>query len=222
MKIRTTILALFILAMASCSKDDTDPIIDPEPEPVEEPQEQSDGREVIPYFHENEAYYQPFVYRYDEDTQSWTKRIGAHFSTVSEETPHAIGFTQPYVEDSGVNLFQMVTLYQDYIGTNNNKVAGINAPAVLTFTPDVTAATLADSPEVHSKGKVNVIEQTIKIRKKTESETPEYLEIPISGEGTYDLNTGVIDLEVHFDETSIGGAAKVTRKYKISKTNLTL
>jgi hypothetical protein len=47
-------------------------------------------------------------------------------------------------------------------------------------------------------------------------------EIGISGKGSYDLETGIIDLSVNFDETAIGGAEKVTRKYKISKKAITL
>lgn len=215
MNIKNTIFALIVLFLTSCGKDTVEPIVEPEPEPEEEITDQA----VIAYFHENTAYFQPFVYRFDEETQTWGKRIASHFSTVSEDSPGYLGFTNPYVEDSGVNLFQMVTLYTEYIGNNNINTAGINVEKLLSFTPDKSSAVLADAPEIHSKGTVNVFAQKVKIRKVGKED---FFEIGISGEGTYDLQTGIIDLTVHFDETAIGGPEKVTRKYKISKTKLTL
>lgn len=212
MKIKTTIFALFILVMSSCSSKNNDPV----PElPVEE---ESADAAVISYFHDNTAYYQPFVYRFDETTQLWGKRIASHFSTIDESEPSYLGFTNPYVKDSGVNLFQMVTLYADFIGTNNIKTAAINVSKLLSFVPDKSSPTLPDAPKVHAKGSVNVLAQQVQISKKGGG----VFEIGISGTGTYDLNTGVIDLAINFDETAVGGPAKVTRKYKISKIALTL
>ncbi|WDF70056.1 hypothetical protein PQ465_06670 [Sphingobacterium oryzagri] len=217
MKIQSTLLALFILFLTSCSKETIAPEPTPEPAPVA-------SAAVLSYFHENTAYYQPFVYRYDEETKTWGRRIGGHFSTISTDDPTYLGFTQPYVEDSGVNLFQMVTLYSTYTGTTNLKTAGINVSKVLQFFPDDESAMLVDAPTVRSKGTVNVFEQKVKIYKpggETRADM-EFIEIGISGEGTYNLETGVIDLTVYFNETAIGGAAKVARQYKISKTALTL
>ncbi|WP_437918139.1 hypothetical protein [Sphingobacterium sp. LRF_L2] len=214
MKIKSTFFALFILFAASCSKD----VAEPETV-VEEPQADA---AVITYFHENTAYFQPYVYRYDETTKTWGKRIASHFSMISEEDPTYLGFVNPYVEDSGVNLFQMVTLYSTQTGTTNIKTAGINVDKVLRFIPDESSTTLADAPTVFSKGEVEVLSQVVKIYKPggEERKDMEYIEIGISGSGTYDLETGVIDLNVDFDETAIGGLAKVTRVYKISKTAL--
>ncbi|GGH14450.1 hypothetical protein FAZ19_07465 [Sphingobacterium alkalisoli] len=214
MKIKSTIFALFVLVITSCSKDTVEPIVEPEPEPVED----TEPTEVIAYFHENTAYFQPFVYRFDEATQSWGKRIASHFSAVSEDSPAYLGFVNLAVEDSGVNLFQMVTLYTEHIGTNNIKTAGINVEKLLSFIPNKSSSKLADAPTMHTKGAVEVFAQQVKIRK---AGLVEFFEIGISGEGTYDLETGIIDLNVHFDETAIGGSAKVTRKYKISKTAIT-
>lgn len=217
MNIKSTIFAFIVLFLTSCGKDTVEPIVEPEPEP--EPIEETADPAVIAYFHENTAYFQPFVYRFDEETQTWGKRIASHFSIVSGDSPSYLGFTNPYVDDSGVNLFQMVTLYTDHIGTNNIKTAGINVEKLLSFTPDKSSVVLTDAPEIHSKGTVNVFTQQVKIRK---AGLEDFFEIGISGEGTYDLQTGIIDLNVHFDETAIGGPEKVTRKYKISKTKITL
>ncbi|MFD1771697.1 hypothetical protein [Sphingobacterium suaedae] len=217
MNIKSTFLALIVLFLTSCGKDAIEPIVEPEPEP--EPIEETADPAVIAYFHENTAYFQPYVYRFDEETQTWGKRIASHFSTVSEDSHSYLGFTNPYVEDSGVNLFQMVTLYTEHIGTNNIKTAGINVEKLLSFIPDESSKTLADAPEIHLKGKVNVFAQQVKIRK---AGLEDFFEIGISGEGTYDLETGIMDLNIHFDETAIGGPEKVTRQYKISKTALTL
>jgi hypothetical protein len=112
----------------------------------------------------------------------------------------------------------MVTLYTEYIGTNNIKVAGINVEKLLSFVPDKSSPTLIDDPTVHSKGTVNVLTQQVRVSRKEGNA----FEIGISGKGSYDLETGIIDLSVNFDETAIGGAEKVTRKYKISKKAITL
>lgn len=214
MKINSTIFAVILLILTSCGKSSIapDPII--EPDPVID----TEGIDVITYFHEKIAFYQPFVYRFDTETQSWGKRIASHFSIVSDKTPSYLGFINANVKDSGINLFQMVTLYQAQIGNTNINTAGINAEKVLSFIPNKSSGVLADAPTIHKKGAVEVFAQQIKIRKVG---LVEFFEIGISGEGTYDLETGIIDVNVHFNETAIGGPAKVTRKYKISKTAIT-
>ncbi|MBD1431962.1 hypothetical protein H8B06_03915 [Sphingobacterium sp. DN00404] len=221
MKTQSTLFVLIVLFLLSCSKSSEEPQPEPEPEPEEEtlPKELAITR-TIAYFHEDEAYYQPYVYRYDTETAAWSKRIGAHFSTISESSPTYIGYTQPYVEDSGVNLFHMVTLYAEHIGSTNVKTAGINVEKVLGFVPDESSELIGkeeDNDLTYAKGEVEVVSQKVKIRK---SGLVDFFEIGISGTGTYDLKTGVIDLEVHFDEREIGGQEDVVRQYKISKEAL--
>lgn len=190
-----------VLMLNSCSKDNK--AVEPEPE------ESAASSEVINVFHKSEQYYQMYVYRYDSTATKWTNRIGSHFSTIPADDPTYIGFTNPNVVDSGVNLFGMVTLYTSEIGSNNIKTAKINAEKVLQFFPDEVGST---------KGKVKVLTQDITI---TRSEGTTF-KIGISGEGTYDTDTKVIDLIVNFNETAIGGKAKVAHKYKLSVNPLTL
>ncbi|MGJ1243217.1 hypothetical protein [Sphingobacterium siyangense] len=202
-----TIFSILFFTM-SCSKDST---VTPEPESVAKPYN------AVAAFTSTDAYFELYIYRFDDATQTWGKRIRAHYPTVSLTDTTYMGFTNPYVTDSGVNLFQMVTLYSDKIGSTNIKTAGINVDQVLQFLPN----------ENNDKiGKVTVKEQQVKIYKKTESaeerKDMEFFEIGISGLGTYDLNEGVIDLEVNFNESAIGGANKVTRKYKLSTKALEL
>ncbi|OZI05820.1 hypothetical protein BWI93_23255 [Siphonobacter sp. BAB-5385] len=190
-----------LLGLHSCSKDNS---IEPE-----KPAEEQASKDVVSVFHKTDQYYQPYVYRYDSTARKWTNRIASHFSTVPASDPTYIGFTNPNVVDSGVNLFGMVTLYATQIGTNNIKEAKINAEKVLQFFPDAVGAT---------KGKVKVLNQDVTISRKDGAP----FKIGISGEGTYDTQTKVMDLVVHFNETTIGGAAKVSRTYKISVDALSL
>jgi len=203
MKIKNlfSLAAIAFVLITSCKKSDT-PSETVVPEPVA-------SATPLAVFQSSAANYQLYVYRLDETTNTWTKRIASHFSTIAESTPTALGFTNPYVADSGVNLFQMVTLYTDAIGTNNIKEAKINASAVLEFFPSETGA---------KTGTVKVIAQDIVITKKAGGT----FKIGISGDGKYDEATKVIDLVVKFNETAIGGAAEVKRTYKLAVDALTL
>ncbi|WP_316734659.1 hypothetical protein [Pedobacter aquatilis] len=204
MKIKNTLflIAITSITLFGCKKTATTP-----EEEVKTEAKASAGPLAV--FQKSTASYQLYVYRYDETTATWTRRIGSHFSTVSDATPTAMGFTNPYVEDSGVNMFQMVTLYTDQLGTNNIKEAKINAPAVLEFYPSAENAT---------KGIVKVIKQDVTLTVKAGGS----FKIGISGEGTYDETTKLIDLVVKFNETAIGGASEVKRTYKLSVDALTL
>lgn len=190
-----------VLMLNSCSKDNK--AVEPEPEEV------AGSSEVVNVFHKPEQYYQMYVYRYDSTATKWTSRIASHFSTIPSDDPTFIGFTNPNVVDSGVNLFGMVTFYTSEIGTNNIKTAKINVEKVLQFFPETVGAT---------KGKVKVLAQDVTISRKEGSP----FKIGISGEGTFNTETKVIDLIVNFNETAIGGKAKVTHKYKLSVNPLTL
>lgn len=196
-------VALFFATACSDSESNPTPVVE------EKPAEAS--AKVIETFHKSDAYYQLNVYRYDSTASKWTAKIGSHFSTIPQNEPSYLGFTNPYVKESGVNLFGMTTIYADTLGTSNIKEARINAEKVLQFFPDATAA---------KKGTVKVVGQNIVMTKK--SGNPATISIGISGQGTYDEETKVIDLTVYFNETSIGGKSSVARKYKLSVDALTL
>lgn len=194
-----SVAALALILVTGCKKSTTDVV---EEKPV------TASASPLATFQSPVANYQLFVYRYDDVTATWTRRIASHFSTIAADGT-SLGFTNPYVENSGVNLFGMVTLYTDALGTNNIKEAKINVPKLLQFFP---------SAEGSKTGVVKIITQDVVL---TVSAGGSF-KIGLSGEGTYDETTKVIDLNVDFNETAIGGAAKVTRKYKLSVAALSL
>lgn len=164
---------------------------------------------AIGTFYQNTAYYQLFIYRYDTSTGKWTTRIVGHYPTISTEDNSYMGFTNPYVTDSGVPLFDMVKLYTTQLGGNNIKNAKINADKVLQFFPDYDKA---------KTGIVKIRKQDVILTRTTPAGT---FKIGISGGGTYDETLKQMDIEVVFDETDIGGPGQ-TIKYKFSVTALTL
>lgn len=164
---------------------------------------------AIATFYQNTAFYQQFIYRYDTATLKWTTRIVGHYPTISTEDNSYMGFTNPYVVDSGVPMFDMVKLYTTQLGGNNIKNAKINAERVLQFFPDFEGA---------KTGIVKIRKQDVVLTKTTPAGT---FKIGISGGGTYDETSKLIDLEVVFDETDIGGPGQ-TIKFKIGVTALTL
>ena len=84
----------------------------------------------------------------------------------------------------------------------------INADKVLQFFPDFDGA---------KTGIVKVVAQDITL---TRSNLTSF-KIGISGSGTYNENTKLIDLEVKFNESAIGGTSQ-TFNYKMSPVALTL
>lgn len=212
MKITKLLMFAFsaFLFITSCSDSENEP----EPLETQKPAEEKPveaSETAINTFHKPDAYYQLNVYRYDSTTNAWSRKIGSHFSVVAKESPAYLGFANSYVVESGVNLFGMVTLYTEALGTNNIKDARINAEKVLQFFPAASGS---------KKGIVKVVAQDILMRRKDGN--PASISIGISGEGTYDEDTKLIDLTVRFNETAIGGKSSVARKYKLSVNELTL
>ena len=196
------LIALFLFA--GCKKDEPAAKADLYPDqPVSTP-----STTAIATFHQPTSFYQMFVYRFDPVENKWGARIGSHFSTIPASDPTALGFTNPYVADSGVPLFDMVRLYATETGTTNIRNVKINAEKVLQFFPDFDGA---------KTGIVKVVEQDITL---TRSNATTF-KIGISGSGTYDENTKIIDLTVKFNEAAIGKTSQ-TFKYKLSPVALTL
>lgn len=171
---------------------------------------------AIQTFYTNTSFYELYVYRFDSEANRWTNRIRSHFPTVPSDDPTAIGFTNPYVTNSGVSLFDMPRLYQAQVGTLNINTAKINVDKVLRFFPDFEGA---------KTGIIRVIEQDVVVSKTSAaalSTGQPTFKIGISGGGTYDERTKIINLEVVFNETDIGGPAVVKRKYTMSVEAQTL
>ena len=198
------ILILVVFTIAACKKDEPAAKDDLYPDqPISTPSSTAIGT-----FHQSVSFYQLFVYRFDPITSKWTSRIGGHFSTIPESDPATLGFTNPYVVDSGVPLFDMVRLYAVETGTTNIKTVKINADKVLQFFPDFDGAKI---------GIVKVVAQDITLTRANLTS----FKIGISGSGTYNENTKLIDLEVKFNESAIGGTSQ-TFNYKMSPVALTL
>lgn len=200
-----SMLALSIILFTGCKKEEPAAKDDLYPDvPVNAP-----SSSAIATFYQNVSFYQMFVYRYDPVTAKWTNRILAHYPTISTEDNSYMGFTNPYVADSGVPMFDMVKLYVTQLGGSNIKTAKINSDKVMQFFPDFDGA---------KTGIVKIRKQDVVLTKTANAGT---FKIGISGGGTYDETAKLIDLEVVFDETDIGGPGQ-TVKYKMSTVALIL
>lgn len=201
------IIALFIsiILISGCKKDEPAEKADLYPaQPVA-----TASSSAIAVFHQPVAFYQMYVYRYDPINEVWGRRIGSHFSHISVTDPNYLGFSNFTATDSGVALFDMVALYSAYTGTTAIKTVGINADQVLQFFPDYEGA---------KTGIVKVKTQDVVLRTSTAGKT---ISIGISGGGTYDETSKVMDLKITFNEAAIGGTSR-TFNYKLSPTALTL
>ncbi|HEX7367214.1 MAG TPA: hypothetical protein VF273_08960 [Pelobium sp.] len=198
------LIMVFVLPFSACKKDEPAPKDDLYPEtPVNTP-----SSSAIAVFQKPDPFYQLHVYRYDPDAKKWTKDIGGHFSTISATDNTYLGFTNPYVTDSGVAMFDMVRLYSDYAGSSTIKTLKINADQVLQFFPDFEGA---------KTGIVKVKTQDITITKRDGGN----FKIGISGQGTYDERTKVIDLTINFNNSAIG-KPNTSYNYKLSVNELNL
>jgi hypothetical protein len=153
----------------------------------------------------NEPFYQPTGERYDEATASW-RRFNA-FTVTSEGEPDKLGFANPYVPGRGVNALDMNRLYSAQNLTSDSGYYNITITKCFQFVP-------ASATDV-TQGTVLVIAQDVTIYRRDKS----FFIIKIApgaAPGTYNTTTGVFEIEVSFDETSIGGAANVRRKYRFT------
>jgi hypothetical protein len=153
----------------------------------------------------NEPFYQPNAERFDESTNSW-RRFNA-FSVTSEGEPDKLGFINPYVAGKGVNALDMTRIYSGQNLTSDSGYYNITIPKCFQFVPN--------SATDITQGKVIVLEQDIKVYRRDKS----FFTIriaPGTTPGTYNTVTGAFEVEISFDETSLGGVSSVKRKYRFS------
>jgi hypothetical protein len=133
-------------------------------------------------------------------------RGGEHFCFAykSSIAPNVIGF---YHQDSSAstNAFNMHRIYAAQNITSAS--ARVRIPQALRFSPDAPGA---------KTGTVEVIRQDVTLRRTAASGQPPF-KIPIWGMGRYSEITGTIFLDVHFDESEIGGPKDVLRKFIYEK-----
>lgn len=151
-----------------------------------------------------DPFYSPKAEIYLESTSSWKSFIA--FSFTSEGEPDKIGFANPYVAGKGTNALYMQTLYTAQTLTTDSGYYNITIPKCFQLVPKS-----ADSTTV---GTVLVIPQTVKIYRKDKTSF-DIIIGPSDSPGTYNTITGLMEVEVAFDESSIGGG-KVKRKYRFN------
>jgi hypothetical protein len=129
-------------------------------------------------------------------------RAGEHFflAHVSSTEPNVIGAYNAQ-EGKSTNALNMHRLYADYDVLSSS--ADIRIPELLRFVPEEEGA---------SKGKVEVIAQRVTVNRRSASDQQPFT-VGISGEGTYNENTGIILLDVYFDESELGIDEPVLRRY---------
>ena len=152
-----------------------------------------------------EQFYSPNPQIFLESTGTWRNFISFAFTSAGE--PNKIGFANPYNAGKGTNALYMSTLYSSQSLTTDSGYYNVTIPKCFEFTPN--------SPEDVTTGTVKVIPQKVRLYRRDKT----FFEIGISEgtvPGTYNTSTGVFEIEVSFDETSIGGPAVVKRKYRFT------
>lgn len=152
----------------------------------------------------NEPFYQPVGERYDETTSSW-KTFRA-FTFTSEADPDKLSFANPYVPGKGTNALDMNRLYTAQNISSDSGYYNITIPKCFQFIPNGSDLT---------QGQVVVLAQDVTIWRR--DKTSFVIKIsPGTAPGTYNTITKVFEIEITFDETSIGGPANVKRKYRFT------
>lgn len=154
----------------------------------------------------NEPFYRPLCERFDEATGNW--RTFQSFTVTSEGEPDKIGFANPYVPGKGTNALAMNTIYIAQNISSDSGYFNITIPKCFQFIPKAGDA---------KQGQVLVLAQDVVIWRK--DGTSFVIKIaPAAAPGTYNINTKVFEVEVSFDETSIGGQNNVVRKFRYTAT----
>lgn len=150
-----------------------------------------------------QPFYSPGPQIFLEATGVWRNFIS--FSFTSDAEPDKLGFANPYVAGKGTNVLYVNTLYGSQGLSSDSGYYNVTAPKLFQLIPKSV-----DSLET---GTVVVLPQTLKIFRN--NGTSFDIKVGPSVEpGTYSTITGLIEIEVQFDETDIGGPAVVRRKYR--------
>jgi hypothetical protein len=150
-----------------------------------------------------QPFYSPGPQIYLETTGIWRNFIS--FSFTSDAEPDKLGFANPYVAGKGTNVLYVNTLYGSQGISSDSGYYNVTAPKLFQLIPKST-----DSLQT---GTVVVLPQTLKIFR-TNGSSFSIGVGPSTTPGTYSTVTGLIEIEVQFDETDIGGPAVVRRKYR--------
>lgn len=181
-------LGLIILMVIACKKRYADPTYAP-------------NATAIKVWYKSTPFYQPAAEIFIDSTGIW--RSFACFPLVYDNDPNKYGFGNPFVPGKGSNALYMNTIYNRLPGglTSDSGYYNITIPKCFEFIPSAPGAT---------EGIVNVIPQKVKLFRRDKTS----YDIGISGTGTYNEVSKMFSAEVIFDETEVGGAAAVKRKYR--------
>ena len=150
-----------------------------------------------------QPFYSPNPQIFVEATGTWRSFIS--FSFTSDAEPDKLGFANPYVAGKGTNVLYMNTLYNTQSISSDSGYYNITAPKLFQLIP-----TSKDSLQT---GTVLVIPQTLRVFRSNGTSFTIGI-APSLSPGTYSTLTGLLEIEVQFDETDIGGPAVVRRKYR--------
>ncbi len=131
-------------------------------------------------------------------------QAGAHFCFAhkSRTQTNVIGLYNTQ-EGNSTNALNMHRLYADYdVGTGSANIR------ILEF------VRLSPSEPGSTSGTAEIIPQRVTITRIASSGLPPFT-VGISGSGTYNETTGVINLAIYFDETEIGGEPNKLRRYSL-------
>ncbi len=131
-------------------------------------------------------------------------QAGAHFCFAhpSRTQTNVIGLYNTE-QGNSTNALNMHRLYADYEVSTGS--ANIRITEFVRLTPSAVGSTT---------GTAEVIPQRVTITRRAASGLPPFT-VGISGSGTYNENTGVISLDIYFDETEIGGEPNKLRRYSL-------
>ncbi len=152
-----------------------------------------------------EAFYQPISQRFDDATGTW-RTFGA-FSFTSDAEPDKIGFANIYVAGKGTNALDFNRLYTAQNLTSDSGYYNVTIPKCFQFIPK--------SKDSLQTGTVLVLPQKVKVYRRDKT----FFEIGLSEgstPGTYSTQSGLFEIEISFDETSIGGPSNIKRKYRFT------
>jgi hypothetical protein len=161
--------------------------------------------EIAGKWAKQQQFYSPGPQIFLEATNTWRNFISFSFTSLAE--PDKIGFANPYVAGKGTNALYMNTLYASQNISSDSGYYNVTIPKCFQLVPK-------SATEVN-EGKVLVIPQTIKIHRRNGTNF-DIIIGPSTEPGKYNTVTGLIEVEVQFDETSIGGSNNVKRKYRFT------
>lgn len=163
------------------------------------------GVEIAGTWAKQQAFYQPSSQRFDDATNTW-RTFGA-FTFTSLAEPDKLGFANPYVAGKGTNALDFNRLYSAQNLTSDSGYYNVTIPKCFQFIPK--------SKDSTQTGTVIVLPQSVRVYRRDKT----FFDIKLSEgtqPGTYNTISGLFEIEVTFDETSIGGPAVIRRKYRFT------